>query len=141
MKKPADIFGFLTIKKNTYYIDADSTIRQALEKFDFHKFSVVSVLDKNGVYVSTVSEGDILRYIKNNARFDISTAENVLIKDIEKYRPYKPVTLNASVDEVLKVIMDQNFVPVTDDRGVYSGIIKRKTVIEYLYKNAVKFEE
>ena len=141
MKKPTDIFQFLTIKKKTHYIDADSTIRQALEKFDYHKFSVVSMLDKNGVFVSTVSEGDILRYIKNNARFDISRAENVLVKDIEKYRPYKAVLLSAPMDEVLNVIMDQNFVPVTDDRGVYSGIIKRKTVIEYLYKNAVKIEE
>ncbi|MBP5308975.1 MAG: CBS domain-containing protein [Clostridia bacterium] len=141
MKKPTDIFQFLTVKKNTYYVNADSTIRQALEKFDYHKFSVVSILDKNGVFVSTVSEGDILRYIKNHARFDITAAENVLVKDIEKYRPYKPVTLSASMDEVLSVIMDQNFVPVTDDRGVYSGIIKRKTLIEYLYKNAIRFEE
>ena len=130
-----DIFKFLTPKSVTHYIDADSTIRQAIEKFDFHKFSVVPMIDKRGLYVSTVSEGDILRYIKNNARFDISFAENVSIREIEKYRPYSAVSFRAGIDEILTAVLDQNFVPVVDDRGVFSGIIKRRTILEYLIGN------
>ena len=133
----ADILEFLTPKIDTFYIRADSTIRQVLEKFDFHKFSVVSMIDGEGKYVSSVSEGDILRYVKNHAGFDISVAENTLISQIERYRPYKAVDLRTSMDEVFKIILDQNFVPVVDDRGVYSGIIKRKTVLEYLYKTVL----
>ncbi len=133
----ADILEFLTPKIDTFYIRADSTIRQVLEKFDFHKFSVVSMIDGEGKYVSSVSEGDILRYVKNHAGFDISVAENTLIAQIERYRPYKAVDLRTSMDEVFKIILDQNFVPVVDDRGVYSGIIKRKTVLEYLYKTVL----
>lgn len=129
-----EILEFLTPKAQTYYIDANSTIRQALEKFDYHKFSVVSMVDGNGTFVSTVSEGDILRFIKNKADFDVEIAEKTRLKDIEKYRGYKSVKLDSPVDDVLELLKDQNFVPIVDDRGVYSGIIKRKTIIEYLYR-------
>jgi len=40
------ILKLLTPKKATYYLIDSSTIRQALEKFDVHKFSVVPLLVK-----------------------------------------------------------------------------------------------
>ena len=136
MNTSIDIFEFLTPKKTTHYLNADSTIRQAIEKFDHHKFSVVSVIDKGGKFVSTISEGDILRYIKNTARFDITLAENVCIGEIERYRPYAAVGLCASMKDIFSAVLDQNFVPVVDDRGVFSGIIKRRTVLNYLIRNS-----
>ena len=70
------ILSILTPKKMTFYLIEKSTIRQALEKFDAHKFSVVPLSDDDGKYVGTVSEGDILRFIKNNADFDIKQTKN-----------------------------------------------------------------
>lgn len=131
-----NLFNYFTPKSETYYIMANSTIRQALEKFDVHKFSIVPIIDRSGIYVSTVSEGDILRYIKNEADFDINVAENTLISDIEKYRPYKACSTNVSAEAVINLAMEQNFVPLVDDRGAYIGIIKRKTILEYLKKKA-----
>ena len=75
-----NIFSFLTPKASTQYLLDTFTIRQALEKFDQYKFAVVPVLDKEGNYLTTISEGDILRYIKNKHNFDISVAESHLIK-------------------------------------------------------------
>ena len=49
------IFTFITLKKDTHYLESDSTIRQVLEKFDFHKFSVVPLLDATGKYVTSIS--------------------------------------------------------------------------------------
>ena len=66
-----NIFTILTPKSQTEFIEYDSTIRQALETFDFHKFSVVPLIDDEGKYVCTLSEGDILRYIKNEANFSL----------------------------------------------------------------------
>ena len=40
------------------------------------------LIDENGAYVSTISEGDILRYIKNAAGFDIAIAENTLLDEV-----------------------------------------------------------
>ena len=131
MRDEMNIFTILTPKSQTEFIEYDSTIRQALETFDFHKFTVVPLIDDEGKYVSTLSEGDILRYIKNVAHFDISVAENVKINTIEKYRTYKAITIDSSLEEVLQLSMSQNFIPIVDDRGMYIGIIKRKDIIEF----------
>lgn len=125
-----NIISFLTPKINTYFIEANSTIRQTLETFDVHKFSVVPLIDDLGTFVSTISEGDILRFIKNECNFDIKVAESKYIKDIDKYRPYKALPISTPLDEVVKLSLEQNFIPIVDDRGMYIGIIKRKTIIE-----------
>ena len=128
------IIKLLTPKKGTYFILSSYTIRQALEKFDAHKFSVVPLLDDKGHYLGTLSEGDILRYIKNNAHFDVKVAENVLVSQIEHYRPYKCLKIDATMEEVYCLALDQNFVPLIDDQDHYIGIIKRKDVLIYLGK-------
>lgn len=128
-----NIFDFFTPKSETYYLSSSSTLRQALEKFDNHKLSIVPLLDEDGAYVSTISEGDILRYIKNNAKFDISVAENVTLAQIEKYRPCKACSISVSIDEIIRLAFDQNFVPIVDDRGFYMGIVKRKALLTFLY--------
>lgn len=128
-----NIIIFLTPKINTHYISSNSTIRQTIEKFDVHKFSVVPLIDEDGRFVSTVSEGDILRFIKNKCDFDIKIAESEYIKNIEKYRSYKALPISTPLEEVIKMSLEQNFIPVVDDRGVYIGIIKRSTIIEYFF--------
>ena len=126
------VLKLITPKKATYYLLDSSTIRQAFEKFDVHKFSVVPLLSKDGKYVGTLSEGDILRFIKNNANFDITRAENVQVKDIEHYRSYKCLKIDATIEEVYALTLDQNFVPLIDDQDHYIGIVKRRDVLVYL---------
>lgn len=126
---------FFTPKSETYYLTEDTTIRQALEKFDYHKFSVVPLICKDGTYLTTVSEGDILRFIKNQADFDIHQAENVPVRQIEKYRPYQACRHNVSEKEIFRLALDQNFVPIVDDRNSFIGIIKRKSILNLLYSD------
>lgn len=126
------IILLLTPKKITFFLSDTSTVRQALEKFDAHKFSVVPLVDEQGKYVGTLSEGDILRFIKNQPNFSTVLAENVLVKDIDHYRPYRAVTIDALMSEVFALSLEQNFIPVVDDKDTYIGIIKRKEVIKYL---------
>ncbi len=128
-----NVFEFLTPKANTFYLPSDSTIRQALEKLDAYKFSVVPLIDDNGFYVSTLSVGDILRYIKNNCGFDLSMAESIKVQSLEKYRSYIALPVSTPIEEIIKLSLEQNFVPIVDDRGVYIGIVKRKTIIDTLF--------
>jgi len=130
-----NLFNYFTPKADTFFLRSDSTIRQAIEKFDYHKFTVVPLIDKDGIYISTISEGDILRYIKNEANFNINDAENVSLEKIEKYRPYRACKSSDSLEEILMLALEQNFVPVVDDRGAYIGIIKRKTILSKLIKS------
>lgn len=133
-----NLFNFFTPKKETFYLQADSTVRQALEKFDAHKFSVVALVDENGKFAGTISEGDILRFIKNECNFDINKAETIKIADIEKYRPYKAINVESSIEDAFALALNQNFVPIVDDREIYIGILKRKTILEYLLKEKNK---
>lgn len=126
-----NIFSFLTLKSEISYLYSDSTIRQALEKMDCHKYNVIPVITRDGDYVGTLSEGDLLRYIKNDCNFDIIKGENTRIDSIEKYRSYKKLSITSSGEDLLTLLKDQNFIPIVDDRNKFIGILKRKTILEY----------
>ena len=126
------ILEFLTPKKVTYFISDKYTLRQALEKFDAHKFTTVPIVDEMGKYVGTIAEGDLLRYIKKAEHFTLEEAEGIRIKELEIYRSYKPVKVSANMEEVFNLSIEQNFIPVIDDLGTYIGIIKRSDIIRYL---------
>ena len=101
-----NIITYLTPKNNTLYLESDVTIRQALEKFDVHKFSVVPRVDEDGLFVSTISEGDILRYIKNNCNFNLSLAESIRVGSLEKYRPYIALSISTPIDEIVRLSLE-----------------------------------
>lgn len=129
-----NILALLTPKIQTLYLESDCTFRQALEKFDFHKFSVVPLIDENGYFVTTISEGDLLRHIKKCDEFSLDMANKIHILDVERYRPYKALDISTDYQTIVELSLSQNFVPIVDDRGVYIGIIRRKDVIRSLQK-------
>ena len=133
-----NILSFLTPKDDTAFLESDSTIRQALEKYDYHKYSVIPIIDGEGHYITSISEGDILRFIKNNCNFDIEIAENTCVCDLDIHRPYKALDINCSTLDVVKLSQDQNFIPMIDDRGMFIGIVKRRNVINYLSDKFLK---
>lgn len=129
-----NVFEYLTPKASTNYFDADCTLLDALEKFDDNKYSVVPIIDKDGNFVSTISDGDVLRYLKNELHFDLSKAKNILVKDIPHYRPYQTLSVLTTPQVVCVLSLEQNFVPILDDRQKFIGIVKRKTIIQYLFQ-------
>ena len=69
-----NIFPFMTLKAETKYLLDTFTLRQALEKMEFYRYSVIPLLDDSGRYIGTLSEGDLLRYIKKDLDFDLTKA-------------------------------------------------------------------
>ena len=43
-----------------------------------------------------------------------------------------PLGITAGDDEVIDALLQQNFVPIVDDRGCFCGIVTRKSVIAAL---------
>ena len=37
------------------------------------------------------------------------------------------------MDQLIEAAMNQNFVPVVDDRGMFIGIVRRQAIIRYCY--------
>ena len=126
-----NILYFLTPKADVETVEYDSSVRQGLEKMKYHGYAAIPVIDNEGHYKGTVTEGDFLWALYNNSMPDIKRLEKIELKGIIR-REYKAVNASASIDEILSRAYNQNFVPVVDDRDVFIGIIKRKDIIKYL---------
>ena len=131
-----NIAFFLTLKKDVAYLYDDYTIRQSLEKMKRHGYSSIPVISRDGKYVSTVTEGDFLWYMLDESIEDtdgvsIYDAEELRLRDILKKDRYNAVRITASMEELIELAMNQNFVPVVDDMGTFIGIITRKVIIQY----------
>ena len=64
---------------------------------------------------------------------DLKGTENIPIMAIPRRATYKPVSVNAAMEDLLDRAINQNFVPVVDDKGSFIGIITRKAIIKYCY--------
>ncbi|MGH4118493.1 CBS domain-containing protein [Clostridium sp.] len=128
-----NIAFFLTPKNEIIYETPSSTMRQALERMEYHKYTAIPLINENGNYVGTLTEGDLLWKLKNTPNLSFNNTSNILIKDIERHRSNKSVLINADIEDLIFLAKNQNFVPVTDDNDVFIGIIKRSDIITYCY--------
>ena len=132
-----NILFFLTPKSDVAYIFEDETLRQTVEKMEHRKFSCIPILNKEGKYTGTISEGDLLWGIKrlNINITDLKQMEDVSIMAIPRRATYKPVHADADMENLLDRAINQNYVPVIDDKGSFIGIITRKEIIKWKKPN------
>ena len=124
-----NLLFFLTPKQDVLYIYEDFTLRQTLEKWANQRFATIPVLKRNGEYVGTITEGDILWGIKNLHGLDLEASEDVPISSFPRRRDYKAVTVTTDMPSLLQAAIDQNFVPVVDDRNVFIGMVRRTVIL------------
>ena len=135
-----NILYFLTPKNQVANVYDDSNLRQLMEKLEYHKYTAIPVINHDGQYIGTVAEGDVLRVVKDNFNMNLQAAQNILVKDIPIRTAVMSVNANASMDDVIDMAISQNFVPVTDDNGVFIGIVTRKEILKY-FKDKIKEKE
>lgn len=134
-----NILFFLTPKAEVSYLEIDYSLRQTLEKMEYHKYSSIPILNADGDYVGTITEGDILWYFhKNDIATSLKQSENLKLTDIPRRLDYEPVNASSNMEDLYSKIVRQNFVPVVDDCGKFIGIIKRQDVIRYYYEHSGK---
>ena len=121
-------------KETVKYIYEDSTLRQGLEKMRAHSYTALPVINKDGKYIGTVSEGDFLYYILDKQSNNMRANEKYKISDILRPDFNPAVKINVSMDEVLNRALNQNFVPVTDDFDTFIGIVTRQDIIKHFMK-------
>ena len=125
---------FLIPKSQVATLEDDDTFRQGLEKMRYHGYTAIPVLTKQGKYVGTLSEGDLLWNLVDIGGASMEECENLHIADILKPDRNSPVKITAKADELLEGLMTHNFLPVTDDNGAFIGIVTRNRMLDY-YKN------
>ena len=66
---------FVMPKSLVASISDDHTIRQALEKMSYHRYTAISVIDSEGVYLGTLRNDDVFEYFRSRGKFDMRAAE------------------------------------------------------------------
>ena len=129
-----NIAYFLIPKSDVAYLYDDCTFRQGLEKMRHHGYTAIPVIDREGRYVGTVSEGDFLwrmldpDHVSEEPSFTMEDMERLRVRDILKGN-HPPVPITVSVEDLLQSAMTQNFVPVVDDLGRFIGIVTRRDIL------------
>ena len=126
-----NVLFFLIPKAKVDFIKATSTLRQAVEKMCECGYAAIPIVDDEGVYIETITNGDILLHLKEQLSLDLYKAEHVSIAEVKIKRPTKAIKINSNMEDLMEVAKNQNFVPVVDDSNHFIGIVTRKAIINY----------
>ena len=123
-----NVFMLLTHKANTTFLFSSDMICDALETLHTSGFSALPVLDKEGHYVGSISEGDFLWNILEN-KDDPKYTEKTRVRSIMRKNFSPAVRVDVQMETLLSSAIRQNFIPVIDDRDFFIGIVTRKDII------------
>ncbi len=123
---------YLKPKSEVAYVETDMCVRQLIEKMDYHGYSAIPILDLNGKYVGTITEGDILRTFRRNGAKSWNSIQKIKLIDIKRKKLYSPVLITAKFEDLFNALENQNFVPVIDDNSIFIGIVTRAGLINDL---------
>lgn len=126
-----NIAFFLIPKNEVVYLSNRCTMRQALEKMGFHRFTAIPLIDGQGRYAGTLTEGDLLWKLINTPGLNFEGTEKVLLTEVPQRMKNTPVRIGAQIEDLLSLAITQNFIPVVDDGDIFIGLIRRREIIEY----------
>ncbi len=129
-----NIAFFLIPKKDIVYLKEGATMRQALERMEYHSYSAVPLINGEGKYAGTITEGDLLWKLKNTPGLTFENTEDIFLSSVEQHVQNVPVTIDAQMEDLISRAVVQNFVPVVDDQQTFIGIVRRREMIEYCSK-------
>jgi CBS domain-containing protein len=122
---------FLTPKADVAWVRTTSTVRQAIERMEHHRYTAVPLLSPDGQYAGTLTEGDLLCFLKENPTLSFNDTEHVPLDMVKRRMSVRPLPIDADIESLFSLVLDQNFVPVVDDRDVFIGIVRRRAILAY----------
>lgn len=131
-----NVLYYLTPKKDVEFLFDDFTIRQALEKMEFHRYSTIPVISRvDGRYLYSLREGDFLWFLKDR-KLSFDSFSKHSVSELRPSRDVKAVGASSDLQELYGLIVGQNYVPVTDDDGTFIGIVTRQKVLDGLLRKS-----
>ena len=122
----------LTPKQYVTYLHDSDSVEYALYKMKEAGFKEIPVLTKQGNYCGTVTEGDFLWNLLDGTLNQQDKVRNI----VRQTNP--PIRIMETVENLMERIINNNFVPVVDDRGFFCGIVTRKNIMQYINKTKEK---
>jgi CBS-domain-containing membrane protein len=122
---------FLTPKAEVAWVPTTCTVRQAIERMEHHRYTAIPVLTPEGTYDSTLTEGDLLWFMKQHPHVRFNETEHVALAQVTRRMVLRPVDIDAEIEALLSLAIDQNFVPVVDGRQAFIGIVRRRSILVF----------
>ncbi|MFC5469397.1 CBS domain-containing protein [Cohnella suwonensis] len=129
-----NIAFFLLPKQEVVTVSVGATLRQTLEKMERHRYTAVPVIGEAGEYKATVTEGDLLWFLKNNPEHGFDQLHRVSLDEVPLRMNNLAVRIDANMEDLISLAKTQNFVPVVDDMNIFIGIVRRSDIIDYCEK-------
>lgn len=129
-----NILFFLTPKSEVACLYEDYSLRQALAKMENHRYTAIPIINRQGYYVGTLTEGDLLWSIKNEENLSLKDAEDISLVKVPRRMDNLPVHIDSNMEDLIAKVLNQNFVPVIDDKDIFIGIITRKNIMQYCFE-------
>ena len=117
---------------NTVTLRSSQTVRQGLEIMRRQGYTAIPVQDDEGIYVGCITEGDFLWFLMREQVTDWRELERYPIADLVRKDFCPALEITAGEEQIVELIMHQNFIPIVDARGCLCGIVTRRAVIEFL---------
>lgn len=105
-----------------------------MEKMEYHRYTAIPIIDEQGKYAGTLTEGDLLWKMKNTPGLTFEGTERIYLTEVPRKITNNPVRIGAEIEDLLSLAIVQNFVPVVDDNDIFIGIIRRREIMEYYGK-------
>ncbi|WEK54225.1 MAG: CBS domain-containing protein [Candidatus Cohnella colombiensis] len=129
-----NIAFFLLPKKEVISVSDEATFRQTLERMERYRYTAVPIISEAGEYKATVTEGDLLWYLKSHPELSFDQLHRVPLRDVPLRMNNLAVRIDANMEDLISLAKTQNFVPVVDDMNRFIGIVRRSEVIDYCEK-------
>ena len=84
------------------------------------------------------SEKKIIHGCFHTCEIRIVERQRLIVRDLIRPERNPAVTIDVEMETVLERSMHQNFIPVTDDRGSFIGIVTRQDIIRRFCGNERK---
>ncbi len=133
-----NIAFFLLPKQEVVCVSENATLRQTLERMEYHRYTAIPVLSDTGEYRATVTEGDLLWFLKNRPDLAMDQLHRVSLSEVPLRMNNRTVRIDAEMKDLITLAKTQNFVPVVDDTNKFIGIVRRSEIIDYCEKLLVQ---
>lgn len=129
--KQMNVLSLLQPKCAITYLTDEDVLEDAIQVLKKSGYTAVPVLRRNGEYMGSISEGDFLWAIMNEGE---SILQRAKVKDIVRRGWNSSTDVGVSMEQLLTSSINQNFIPIVDDRQYFVGIVTRKDIIKSFSK-------
>lgn len=134
-----NVWFFLTPKSEVTYIFEDYKLSKVMDIMEETGYTALPMIDRQGHYVGSVTEGDILRVIREKRELSLECIGEITVSNIQRKTQIKSISGAADMIDMIKRALEQNYVPVVDDDNIFSGIITRRDIIHVCYAKAKQY--